>query len=910
MAMRISSPSKKSGSYAHSSITSNSSGHSRASSTGSVLVKTDSHNLRADASDRIHHSPGKVRRSHSPVKSTWKHPEPSKSQHAIDEDFEELLERFEVSMALRSKLRALAPVVKQDFLRRESELTQSSFGMASSSGSTPSSPRKQTLSSRSGSPERAMTVVDENEVPKSPKKSGGVGFFTSRSRAGSSSDPLSARPGSASGGKKGIGRNSKGANIFGAEASEDGQRGRSTSSNPRMKALRSLSPTRMASNTQTASIYARHLLHTASRSLDVDKLRHLRILLSSESTAWMGDFLFTHRGFEGMLKRIGELVEMEWREDIHDDKALHELLRGMVALGGSETGLVALGSRLFRPYQSQLPPSGLPSAGTLPETAPAAFIGKEDTPPELPLGWELHPPFGPLTGLLLSDKKPGELKTRKLLTDMLDLVLNLKVSPGLNVADSLKELREKRQVSACYEALEAISDPNFALRLLLLLLHNPVQSRSLSMLPFISMSHHPRPFKWYINELLSVARDYFWVFCHSDNRYWDWRSMSETTRKQRGAPSVPGGMTDGVEWEAMNYLAVNVRLINRIASLLTGNAAYHFHAGLFDSGLDKLFDLLRRASQKYYPFTHLALAEYLALATQAGVKLPAGMEMHCEARLSLRLDWAPIQPVTQGSHPSRGGNNNTGVSSVAIASSPAALSPGLRPECLTSLFSAAPAQESTTVPHSSSDAYFDNAPSSNVVDLPSSSSGDHVSSASWFNAKPDSSTAEDLAAAQAFLTQSPSDDAFFNGTLNLGATATAAITSSSPRSPTQPQVKSHSPGSPLQGMPFAPRLPVEWSNAPPPQQRQPSPDRQREKGTYHDEEERHARLAHKATPVLRVDDHARLSAASPTKAQSPTRKAEVSPTKPSAAVGTAKDRIRLWEGRVTMAAQSDSARQR
>lgn len=522
-------------------------------------------------------------------------------------------------------------------------------------------------------------------------------------------------------------------------------------------AIRSLSPSRQtaqasSSNNASPASYAKMLLHNSSRSLDIDKLRRLRVLLSAESPAWLGDFLFTHRGYEGMLKRVGELVEMDWREDIHDDKALHELLRGMNALGATESGLVALSSLLFRPYLPQLPPGGSPSSHHLPESAPAAFIGKEDTPPELPLAWELHPPFGPLAGLLLSEKKPGELKTRRLLIDMLGLLLSIKLPPGLVDADCFRELQDKREVSTFYHAFKAAAPVTASpLHLLLLLLHNPIQLRSLSMLPFISMSHQPRPFKSYLNELLSVARDYFWIFCHSGSRFWDWEGMGEAGRQQRGGPSVPGGMTDGVEWEAMSYLTANLNLVNRIAKLLPAadGTAYHFHASLFDSGMERLLQLMRKASQKYYPLAHLAMAQYLFLARRAGYRLPTSIDMRCEGGLALRLDCGlpdiPSRTAASTSYSPEGAFTSP-TRAVEEGSEPTRRPPS--PQRLES-------------------------PALGAL-LPAFSSN-NVGTGQWL--KRGNSTADDLAAAQAFLTTSASEEAFFNAPI---VTSTVAQTGASP----------------------------------------------------------------------------------------------------------------------------------
>lgn len=347
--------------------------------------------------------------------------------------------------------------------------------------------------------------------------------------------------------------------MFGSKDGGSRGRGRSVSPSKALVAPRNPSPSRPASSSSSSTsppvYYARMLLETSSQKLDIEKLRRLRVLLSTESPSWLADFLFTERGYEGLMRRIGELVEMEWRDEIHDDKALHELLRGLVALGATDRGKLALTSAIFRPYQPQLASQPARSAH-LPSTSLVGAPAKEVNPPELPVGWERHPPFGPLTALLLSERKPGDLNTRKLIVELLRMTLSLTLPSGLD-RDVFDALKADRELSSCYQLYcqeQAVSP----LQLLLLLLHNPISSRSLSLLPFISKSHHPRPFKTYLMEIACVVRDYFWIFCHGQNRFYDWRAMGEEGRRKIDGPSVPGGMTGGVEFEAIGYIVSTV----------------------------------------------------------------------------------------------------------------------------------------------------------------------------------------------------------------------------------------------------------------------------------------------------------------------------------------------------------------
>lgn len=75
------------------------------------------------------------------------------------------------------------------------------------------------------------------------------------------------------------------------------------------------------------------------------------------------------------------------------------------------------------------------------------------------------------------------------------------------------------------------------------------------------MLHTPRIYKTYLGELGDVCRDYFWVFCHPNNTVWELGSVDE---KKVEAPVAPGGMTGGVEFEAMAYLVGGVFFSERM----------------------------------------------------------------------------------------------------------------------------------------------------------------------------------------------------------------------------------------------------------------------------------------------------------------------------------------------------------
>lgn len=68
-------------------------------------------------------------------------------------------------------------------------------------------------------------------------------------------------------------------------------------------------------------------------------MKKLRMLLRHENTAWVDQFLRLG-GYRLILERMKEMVDVEWREEQHDDQMLYELLRIIKALGTSEVSFL------------------------------------------------------------------------------------------------------------------------------------------------------------------------------------------------------------------------------------------------------------------------------------------------------------------------------------------------------------------------------------------------------------------------------------------------------------------------------------------------------------------------------------------------------------------------------------------
>lgn len=415
--------------------------------------------------------------------------QPGRSVREIDYDFVSMLNEMQIPSALMHKLMALDAHVKESMMEGQATLTLSALGLASDGKNRPA------LSDRFMRSKSSINLAASGHDDMNLHS----GSTQSRTTSGESS-------GSSGTSSCSNGRPRDGAGLtFPLNQSSSSLvtvRSRSTSFAKESVAGRATTTT----SSMGASSYATMLKATDSSRLDIGRMKKLRAVLSSESPAWLGQF-FDEGGYQAMVFRLQELLEIEWRDEQHDDQLLHELLRCFVALASTECG-----------------------RQTLTSVTPTPFVELSD--------------------LLFSEKRPGDLATRKLLVELLCMLPDLP-SPGLHAMSRSEQVRSTRVSSSVLARLGAKQDGNELLTLLLTLLHNPRDPNEEALVDFISASHTPRPFKSLVTELLNINRDYFWVFCHSSNRFW---ALRDVNVNEVQGPKVPGGMTGGVEFEAMSYL--------------------------------------------------------------------------------------------------------------------------------------------------------------------------------------------------------------------------------------------------------------------------------------------------------------------------------------------------------------------
>lgn len=153
------------------------------------------------------------------------------------------------------------------------------------------------------------------------------------------------------------------------------------------------------------------------------------------------------------------------------------------------------------------------------------------------------------------------MATRQLIVDLLLILFDLYPSSSLPSSMGRAHTRHQEiwesEPSTTNSSLVTLPSPHanvYSLIRALLLTPAPPPSESpaspISPHAFIESLHRPRIYKTYLQELSDVCRDYFWVFCHPNNTIW---VLGETDEGRVEKPRAPGGMTGGVEFEAMGY---------------------------------------------------------------------------------------------------------------------------------------------------------------------------------------------------------------------------------------------------------------------------------------------------------------------------------------------------------------------
>ncbi|KHJ30329.1 putative gtpase binding protein rid1 [Erysiphe necator] len=321
--------------------------------------------------------------------------------------------------------------------------------------------------------------------------------------------------------------------------------------------------------------------------VEVGRLHKLRLLLRNETVAWTDNFI-RQGGMEQIVGLLHRTMAIEWREE-HEDALLHEVLLCLKGLSTTELALKCLDK-----IQATLFPSLL-------------------------------------SMLFDAEKKgPSEFTTRNIITSLLFTYLK-------TASNSEREKRAK---------------------IVLSYLRDPEPCESQRPIGFVLEMRRPRPYRVWCKEVVNVTKEVFWIFLHNLNVI----TLPETTHAEKDftneinnttttatatatatthgsfelstpsysymtkhfpqerAPIPAAPYVGGVEWDATNYLASHLDLINGIlASLSSPEERNKLREQMLVSGWEKCMGgTLRLCKEKFYGNVHAGLTCWVAAASEDG----------------------------------------------------------------------------------------------------------------------------------------------------------------------------------------------------------------------------------------------------------------------------------------------------
>ena len=292
--------------------------------------------------------------------------------------------------------------------------------------------------------------------------------------------------------------------------------------------------------------------------VELGKLHKLRILLRNESVTWTDTFVIKG-GMHEIVHLLYRISKVEWREE-HEDNLLHETLLCLKALCTTD-----LAMERFSQIEDEF--------------------------------------FPCLLGMLFDPEKkgPSEYNTRGVVVSLLFAHLSAARSqlPGFLEARARKILKY---------------------------LQDPMPEHASQTLEFVSQMHIARPYRTWHKEVSNVTKEVFWIFLHHLNVVPILENSNDTltyTEKHFPAPRPPhpaAPYVGGVEWDATQYLANHLDLMNGlIASLPTVNDRSQLRDELRQSGFEKVMGgSLRTCKEKFYGGVHDGLKVWVAAAQADG----------------------------------------------------------------------------------------------------------------------------------------------------------------------------------------------------------------------------------------------------------------------------------------------------
>ncbi|KAK4166410.1 GTPase-binding protein rid1 [Cladorrhinum sp. PSN259] len=321
------------------------------------------------------------------------------------------------------------------------------------------------------------------------------------------------------------------------------------------------------------------------QAVEVGKLHKLRLLLRNETVAWIEEFI-RQSGMKEIVELLHRIMALEWREE-HEDALLHEVLLCLKALCTTDMALQYLHS-----IHTTLFPA------------------------------LLHMIFDP------EKKGPSEFTTRGIITSILFTYIE------------------------CATPQERLSRAKAVLGFL----RDPEPEGDKRPLDFVLEMRRQRPYRVWCKEVVCVTKEVFWIFLHnlnivalpgaSDNDPTNpapprRRSNTSTSSSlpldseansaqfaymarhfPQERPPVPAApYVGGVEWDATNYLASHLDLMNAILAC-TGPTAVErnvLREHMRISGWERcLGGSLRMCKEKFYGAVHDGLRTWVAAAYEDG----------------------------------------------------------------------------------------------------------------------------------------------------------------------------------------------------------------------------------------------------------------------------------------------------
>lgn len=173
-------------------------------------------------------------------------------------------------------------------------------------------------------------------------------------------------------------------------------------------------------------------------------------------------------------------------------------------------------------------------------------------------------------------------------------------------------------------------------------LSDPLPPEEKRPVPFILEMRQSRPYKVWHREISNVTREVFWIFLHHHNIVplpqngdgtsspqskpaakleLDLTAEEYTQFYPQPRPPVPAApYVGGVEWDATNYVAAHLDLMNGlIAALPTKEERNTLRADMRNSGWEKVMGgTLRTCKEKFYDCVHSGLRNWVAAAVADG----------------------------------------------------------------------------------------------------------------------------------------------------------------------------------------------------------------------------------------------------------------------------------------------------